>query len=285
MRVLITGGSGKLGRATIDELLTHGHQVANLDLAPPREPKCRFMRTDFNDAGQTIDALTFTDVGWDGAEALVHLAAIPGPYLAPDAHLFKNNMVACFNVFHAARHAGIKNIVWSSSETILGVPFAVPPAYVPLDEDAPVWPQTAYALGKQLEEEMARHLCRWDPEMKLIGLRFSYVKEPAEYAQFPKVHTDPGLQIWNLWSYIDTRDAAQAVRLALEYPAKGFDTFIIASPDTVMTQPTAELMAKYFPAVSFKREPGSHESLLSSDKAKRLLGFKPSYSWRNEVIR
>jgi nucleoside-diphosphate-sugar epimerase len=97
------------------------------------------------------------------------------------------------------------------------------------------------------------------------------------------VHADPILQNWNLWSYIDVRDAAQAVRLALEYPAKGFATFIIASPDTIMTQSNAELMAKYFPGVPFKRELGPHESMLSSDKARRVLGYRPTHSWRDEV--
>lgn len=278
---LVTGGSGKLGRSTIAELLAHGWNVTNLDVMPARESRCRFMRTDFNDFGQTYDALTFTDIGWDGADALVHLAAIPGPTHAPDAQLFHNNLGSTFNVFHAARKAGIRNIVWASSETLLGVPFAVPPAYVPLDDDAPVVPQTTYALAKQLEEQMAREFCRWDPELKMYGLRFSYVKEASEYATFAALDADAMRQHWNLWSYIDVRDAAHAVRLALDKRATGFDTFIVASPDTVMSRPTAELMQEVFPGVPIRGNLGEHQSLLSSAKAQRELGWEPKHGWRS----
>ena len=115
-----------------------------------------------------------------------------------------------YNVFAAARHAGIRNIVWASSETLLGLPFDTPPPYVPLDEDYPVRPETAYSLAKALDEEMARHFCRWDPTLKMIGLRFSNVMEPADYARFPAFDADALLRKWNLWGYIDARDGAQA---------------------------------------------------------------------------
>lgn len=141
-------------------------------------------------------------------------------------------------------------------------------------------PQSAYSLAKHLEEEMASHFCRWDPALKLIGLRFSYVKEQAEYAAFPALNADPMLQHWNLWSYIDDRDGAQAVRLALEHDTVGFDVFIIASPDTVMSQTSASLMHRVVPGVQIRGELGAHQSLLSSDKARRVLGWAPQHGWR-----
>ncbi|WMY09596.1 NAD-dependent epimerase/dehydratase family protein [Paraburkholderia phenoliruptrix] len=283
-RVAVTGGTGKLGRAAIRELIQHGYEVVNLDVSRPVSRDCRFMQVDFNDYGQTFESLTFRDVGWDGVDALVHLAAIPGPYLAPDAHLFRNNTTSTFNVFHAARAAGIRNIVWASSETILGVPFETPPTYVPLDEESPAVPNSAYALGKLLEEQMALQMCRWDCDLKMLGLRFSYVKELDEYWQFPSLHEDPKLQDWNLWSYVDARDAAQAVRLALEVELKGAHSFIIASPDTVMSRSTADLMNEHFPAVPVRGELGEHGSLLSIEKAKGILGYLPSHTWRDEKL-
>lgn len=280
-RVVVTGGSGKLGRATIYDLVENGYEVVNLDLAPPPDPQARFIRVDLTDYGQVIEALLGVDAAYDGVDALVHLAAIPGPGQATNPRTYANNVLSTFNVFSAATRAGVENIVWASSETLLGLPFDVPPPYVPIDEQVPRSPETAYALGKLIDEVVAEQFCRRHPELKLIGLRFSNIREPAEFGELAQVHRDPRLQTWNMWSYIDVRDGAQAVRRALEYPVRGFDVFIIASPDTIMTQSSAELLAAYFPQVALRRELGTHESLLSSDKAKRLLGFAPRYSWRD----
>jgi nucleoside-diphosphate-sugar epimerase len=184
-------------------------------------------------------------------------------------------------LFAAARLAGIRNIVWASSETVLGLPFDTPPPYAPVDEEYPGRPETAYSLGKLLDEQMAAQFCRWDPELKIIGLRFSNVMEPADYAAFPSFDADATLRSWNLWSYIDARDGAQAVRRALAHPATGFDVFIIANADTVMSRPNDELLAEVYPDLPRRRDFGPHETLLSIDKARRVLGYEPVHSWRD----
>ena len=112
----------------------------------------------------------------------MHLAAIPAPGQHTNAVTFRNNILSTYNVFEAARKLEIRNLVWASSETVLGLPFDQPPPYAPLDEEYPARPETAYSLSKSLGEEMARQFCRWDPELKIIGLRFSNVMEPADYA-------------------------------------------------------------------------------------------------------
>jgi nucleoside-diphosphate-sugar epimerase len=213
-------------------------------------------------------------------DAVAHLAAVPAPGLQPNAVIFKNNILSSYNVFEAARRLGIRNVVWASSETVLGLPFDTPPPYVPVDEEYPGRPESAYSLSKLLGEEMAKQFCRWDPELKIVGLRFSNVMEPADYARFPSFDADPRLRKWNLWAYIDARDAAQAVRRALEAPLKGAEVFIIANADTVMSRPNAELLAEVFPGVSLREGVGSHETLLSIEKARRLLGYEPQHSWR-----
>ena len=283
MRIVVTGGSGKLGRATVAELLAHGHDVWNVDIAPPREPAGRFTRVDLTDFGQVYELFLGIDEGWESIDGLVHLAAIPGPAQAPNAALFANNIVGSYNVFAAARHAGIRNVVWASSETLLGLPFDTPPPYIPLDEEYAVRPESSYALAKALDEEMARQFCRWDPLLKMIGLRFSNVMEPADYARFPSFDADPTIRKWNLWGYIDARDGAQAVRLALEHEATGMDVFIVANADTVMSRPSAELAAEVFPTVPVTKALTTHETLLSIDKARRVLGYEPRHSWRDEV--
>jgi len=137
------------------------------------------------------------------------------------------------------------------------------------------------SLVKTLEEEMARQFCRWDPELKMIGLRFSNVMDPEDYAAFPAFDADPALRRWNLWAYIDGRDGAQAVRRALEHDAVGTDVFVIANADTVMSRRSADLAADVFPGVTVRRELGEHETMLAIDKARRVLGFDPQHSWRD----
>jgi nucleoside-diphosphate-sugar epimerase len=279
-RVLVTGGSGKAGRACVRDLLEHGYKVINVDAVPPGEALCPFVEADLTDFGQVVEALSGVDSRHDRVDAVVHLAAIPAPGRSTNAVTFRNNILSTYNVFEAARKLEIRNLVWASSETVLGLPFDEPPPYAPLDEDYPARPETAYSLSKFLGEEMAQQFCRWDPELKIIGLRFSNVMEPADYARFPSFDTDPQSRKWNLWGYIDARDAAQAVRKAVEAPLRGAEVFIIANADTVMTRPNAELMAAFYPSVAFTAEVCQNETLLSIGKAQRLLGYEPRYSWR-----
>jgi len=185
-------------------------------------------------------------------------------------------------VFEAARQLGIKNVVWASSETVLGLPFDTPPPYVPIDEDYPGRPESAYSLSKLLGEEMAKQFCRWDPQLKIIGLRFSNIMEPHDYSRFPGFQDDARKRKWNLWGYIDARDAAQAVRLSLESNIKGADVFIIANADTVMERDNESLLKEVFPSVPHKRSFGPHETLLAIEKARKILGYKPKYSWRTK---
>ncbi len=285
MRVAVTGGSGKLGRVVVADLLDHGYDVVALDLQPPRDPAVSFTRIDLTDYGQVVEALTHIDSRYDGVDAVVHLAAIPAPGMIANAATFANNAVSTYNVFSAARQAGIKNVVWASSETVLGLPFDTPPPYAPVDEEYAVRPESTYSLVKDLEEEMARQFCRWDPALKMIGLRFSNVMEPGDYAAFPSYDPDPLLRKWNLWGYIDARDGAQAVRRALEHPATGTDVFIIANADTVMSRSSASLMAEVFPDVPIHGKLDEHQTLLSIDKARRVLGYAPAHGWRDEVSR
>jgi len=279
-RVVVTGGSGKLGRAVVADLLRHDLSVVNVDQSPPpADQGCPHIRIDLIDFGQTVEALTTTPS--DGVDAVVHLAAIPAPGITSNAATFANNAPSTYNVFSAARLAGIRNVVWASSETVLGLPFDSPPPYLPVDENYPPRPESTYSLVKTLEELMAVQFCRWDPRLKMVGLRFSNVMTPDDYAGFAQFQQDPVLRKWNLWSYIDARDGAQAVRRALLWETTGTEVFIIANADSVMNESSASLAAKVFPSVEVRKDLGEHETLLSIDKARRILGYEPQYSWRD----
>ena len=245
MRVVVTGGSGKLGRAVVHELATHGWDVANVDAAPPRDARSAFTRVDLTDFGQVVEAFSRVDSRYDAVDAVVHLAAIPGPGNATNA--------ATFATTSSGPTTSSPLLVRTGSETSCGLR-ARRSSACPSTSRRPTsrWmrrsraPGNHYSLGKVLDEEMARHFCRWDPDLKMIGLRFSNVMEPADYAQFPAWNDDPTIRQWNLWSYIDARDGAQAVRRALEHEAAGMDVFIIANADTVMSRPNDELVRMAF---------------------------------------
>lgn len=281
MRIAVTGSSGKLGTVVVRELTAAGHEVIGLDTVGPRG--AGFVQVDLTDYGQVIDALTAVGDRHDGVDALVHLAAIPAPGIRPDVETFRNNILSTFHVFWAAIRLGMTRIVYASSETVQGLPFDVPPPYIPVDEDYPARPESVYSLVKHLEETMAVELVRWHPEVSITALRFSNVMIPADYAEFPSFDADPRRRKWNLWSYIDARDGAQAVRRALETAPAGFDHFLIAAADTVMSRPNAELVAEVFPGVEVRGDLGEHDSLFSTAKAQRLLGYRPTHSWRDEV--
>jgi len=286
-RIVVTGGSGKAGRAVIRELIEHEYSVVNVDLVPPADPLCHFLKADLNDMGQAVDALRRAAGTVERrrpftlADAVVHLAGIPAPGLAPDVTTFQNNLMTTYNVFSAATMLGLKRVVWASSETLFGLPFTREmPAFAPITEEHPMLPENGYALAKGLAEEMARQMHRWNPDTSFMGLRISNIIDPLEYAMFADWQNDPGIRKWNLWSYVDSRDVAQACRLALEATHVGADQCIIAAADTVMGRPSRDLMATSFPQVPITPAVGEFESLQSTAKAQRLIGYVPRHSWR-----
>ncbi len=287
-RILVTGGSGKLGQACVEHLVENGYEVVVTDKVKFPGTSVPTIIADLADYGQTLEVMQ--SVGWENYitsannafDAVVHLAAIPGPAVTTPSEAFRINTLSTYNVFDAAQRCGITNIVWASSETLLGLPLetaGIP--YIPADENFPLYGRTAYSLSKVLGEEMAKQLCRNHPEMKIACLRFSNVMNKEEYAHFPEFDKQPESRAWNLWGYIDARDGAQAIQKAIEWDGTGMDTFMIANEDTVSGIPSVELAAKYFPNVFIHKELGKYESMLSIEKAKRLLGYQPQHSWRN----
>ncbi len=281
MHIAVTGSAGKLGQAVVTHLVETGHSVTGLDaVGAPGEG---FVRVDLTDTGQVLDALAGVEERFDGLDAVVHLAASPAPGIRPDTVLLQDNLAMTIAVFQAARRAGIARIVHASSETLLGLPLTEPPPAAPIDEGQPTRPNFMYAVGKHLEEELGRKLCRIDPALSITGLRFSNVMAPDDYAEFESWQDDPAVRRWNLWGYIDRRDGAHAVERALAVRGPGYETYIIASADTVMRRDSAELMASEFADVPLTRPLVGRATLLSIDAARRDLGYAPGHSWLDHV--
>ncbi|PRY10070.1 NAD-dependent epimerase/dehydratase family protein [Kineococcus rhizosphaerae] len=295
MRIFFTGGSGKAGHHVAPYLASKGHQVTNADLTPLRHPDVADLRVDLTDAGQVYSALAGTPAddldtpgpstgGGSAYDAVVHFAAIPSMFLAPEATTFQTNIAAHYNVLEAATRLGIRKVVFASSETTYGICFARgerKPLYVPVDEEHPVVPEDSYAISKVAGEVVSRSF-QARTGADVYGFRINNVIEPHEYAEkFPAFLADPSLRRRNVFAYIDVRDLGLATERALLTDGLGFEVFNVANADMSVAATTQEVIDTFYAGVEVRREMGRDETFYSIDKARDLLGFSPQHSWRD----
>lgn len=276
MFIGVTGSGGKLGRATVERLRREGHAVTGFDLVGTPGPG--FTRVELDDFGQTLDALISVTARHEGLDALVHLAAIPVNGIVPDARTFQNNVIATFNVLYGAHRAGIRRIVFASSITAMGFPFDEAPPRFPLDETY-TSARNTYGLGKVAEEAIARQLAQWDEETSITTLRFTNVVAEDEYGTFERAG-DPDYRRDLLGTWVDARDGAGAVALALEAARPGYRVYNVASPTSGSRIPSRELAARWFPGTPVDDDLGEFESLMSTRRIERELGFRAEHDWR-----
>jgi nucleoside-diphosphate-sugar epimerase len=298
-RVVVTGGSGKLGRSTVTHLSQNGWEVINFDRVRPKGASedgksgicgaLRVVEVDLTNMGQVLEAMMEIDMAYKGVDAVVHLAAMPSPGQSASSHQFNTNVSSTYNVLEACRKLNISNIVMASSETLIGIPLDIPPTSLPITEDTPLQPESAYSLSKLVGETLADQFVRWSAqshrntggEIKIISFRFSNVMLEEEYATFASWQDDPKKRYWNCWGYIDARDGAKAIELALQKDIKGHHKYIIANNNTVMKTPSAELVKQVFPNVPYKPlSDNPNVTVLSNEKAKKELGWEPQYDWK-----
>ncbi|WP_407270200.1 NAD-dependent epimerase/dehydratase family protein [Radiobacillus sp. PE A8.2] len=277
-KVVITGGSGLLGPSVIQEFLDHGYDVLNVDRQLPKEPLCNSLIADLTNLGEVYGVL-------QGADAVVHLAAIPRPGIHTNEVTFENNTVTTYNILEACGNLGIKKAVITSSESAYGLVFPtvrLEPQYVPLDEAHPALPQDPYGLSKIVNEQTGEMIHR-RTGMQVVSLRIGNVIAPHMYADFPDFIHKPEVRRKIMWSYIDARDAASAYRLAVEKDGLGAVALNVAADDTSMDIKSEDLMKEIYPEVEIRGPLGDYETLFSNKKAKKLLDWKPVHKWRDYV--
>jgi nucleoside-diphosphate-sugar epimerase len=262
VKVLVTGGNGRLGRWVGPALVADGHDVVSVDRQLPatQAPGVHYREVEMSDLGQIIGAAA-------GCDAMVHLAAIPQPLSHPDEVVFLNNVGATYNALQAAMLLGINRAIIASSISAYGMAWGrptFPPLYAPIDE------RTA---------EMFVRRCG----MTVLAYRLHWIGQPGESRQRA---LDPAYtaeqDAFNLWGYIDARDAARAICLGLKADLQGFHAFNIVASDTLRVEPTAELIARHMPYLELRGEFPGHASGWSTRRAEEMLGFVPQYSWRDE---
>lgn len=277
-KVVVTGGSGRLGQFVIRELLAHSYEVLSLDRVPPREKLCMAWLADLRHAGDLFEALR-------EAYGVVHLGAYQAPNLAPDGETFSNNVSATYNVLRAAADMGVKKVVLVSSTAAFGFIYANKlwaPDYLPVDEKHPSKPQDSYGLSKVVGEQIADSFVTIQPDMTISSLRFPGVNFDLTYESFRERWKMPAARASGFWTYIDARDAATACRLALETKFYGHEVMIASAPMSCMIQPMRDLVGKYLPAgAQIRNASGEHWSGVDSTKAHKLLGFRPSHVWQD----
>ena len=279
-KVVVTGTAGRLGPHVAKHFVEKGYDVLSVDAKMPAELVADHRTADFTNLGECYGIL-------QGADALIHLAAIPNALSYTSEVTFRNNVMSSYNLLEAADTLGIKKAVMASSESSYGIVFSkkgIGPQYVPMDEDHPCLPEDSYALGKIVEEEISRSIARRNG-MQIINLRIGNVITPEMYAEkFPSFINDPTQRSVILWSYIDARDIAVACELAIEKDGLGVQVMNIAADDNCTTFTSAELMKRGFPNVTDFRGPiDGQQTLLSNEKIKKVLGWKPQHSWRDYV--
>jgi nucleoside-diphosphate-sugar epimerase len=272
-KIVVTGGSSRVGTVLIRDLIEQGHSVLNVDLRAPQDAAVPTLKADLTDLGQVYEALR-------GAEVVIHLAQL-GQGMQTDEVVFRTNMATTYNVFNVAITQGVERVIWTSSATVFGTPFErEQPMYAPINEEHAAFPESSYALSKVLSEELAWEFSRWS-KIPFLGLRIPTVTEPADYQRFMYYWGDPWQRKSSLWGYVDYRDVAQALRKAVSARLQDADVCIVAAADTVMKQPSRDLLAQIFPDIPVQGHLSEFGTLLSIEKARDLLGYEPRHSWRN----
>jgi nucleoside-diphosphate-sugar epimerase len=275
MKVLVTGGAGKVGQWVVRELLDSGaYEVTVFDRTPgPERGTVRYLAGDIQDLGQVIEAMA-------GAEAVIHLAAIHNPNIATTSVTFQTNVVGAFNVHHAAFRLGIKRVVSASSNAIVGWSYSerFVPDYLPIDEDHPLRPVDVYGLSKEIGETIARSYARQG--LETVSLRPSGVVTPDELGEIKK---EGGRRPtgFHAYSYIDSRDLAVAFRLALERSIQGGTILFVVADDSTVAEPLCDLYSRVMPSIGVKaRSLTGSTASYSNARAKKLLEWQPVHSWR-----
>jgi nucleoside-diphosphate-sugar epimerase len=285
MRILVTGGSGRLGTQVVQELVGHRHEVVSVDRIRPAAALpdgASFRFVDLSDVGEIAGAM-------HGCDAVAHLGAIPSPYSNADEVVFANNTTATFAVLQAAHLLGVGTAVIASSGSAYGTawsPERTYPLYAPVDEAHPLLNHDAYGLSKEVDERTAEMFARRDG-MSVACLRFHWVAYPEEQVGRPAFYRDEenfreGGR--GFWGYVDIRDAARAVRLAIEVGKRepfGFQPFNIVGQDTLLDEPTEDAIQRLSPEIEIRSGLPGTASAYDTSKAKRMLGWEPLHSYRD----
>jgi UDP-glucose 4-epimerase len=276
-RVIVTGGSGRVGRYVVDELVRGGHGVTVFDLGAPKA-KVPFVKGDILDLKAIGEA-------FKGAEAVVHLAANDWIAKVPPEAFIHVNVLGTWQVLQAAEAAGVRKAVVCSSISSTGLEELrpeFPPEYLPFDEAHPIKPVEPYSVSKEAVEHVALSFARRGA-MGIVVLRPLGVALPESLPRFIERADDPAVRWFT--NYVSPEDTAQGFRLALERDMGRYDLFFLSAADSCAPDSTLEVAKRLFMPFPKIRHPGLYQanpraSMVDLDHARRRLGYEPTSDWQ-----
>ena len=270
MKILITGGSGLVGRYVAKSLAAKYDVTVGDKVEPDFDVK--FCKVDVTNSS------SLKNLGGN-FDTILHLAGIPHPLNDPPADVFHINAFGTFNILQFSADNNIKKVVLASSESTLGFAFARrphSPLYFPIDEQHPLEPQDAYGLSKVCSEEILKSFSR-GYGIQTIALRFPWiwVPEEREREKYRKLVSDYADWYKNLWAWVGVHDVAQAFGKAIAYNGDHFDRFFITANDNWTGRPSRELIGEFYTSSQIVQTLKGTCSLISSDLAKVVLKYSP----------
>ena len=272
MRLLVTGGAGKIGRFLIEQLVAQ-HQVLVLDKADPDVAGVEYVEGD-------CTALTDVERCCRDMECVVHLAGLKSTENDKPMALFETNVMSMAAVLESARKVGVPKVVFASSDSVLGLRHRrrhFSPDYVPIEEEHPLRPQDPYGLSKAICEQMCRAYA------SAYGIETMCLRAPSTFCPGDEdvYETDsraPEARYKSLWAYVHVHDLVQAFEKAIQANGIGHEVFFVSADDHCVEGMSAQtLMREYYPSVDAAGLVG-RQSLIDSSKAKQVLGYAPKYT-------
>jgi nucleoside-diphosphate-sugar epimerase len=270
-RVIVTGGSGRVGRYVLRELRID-FDVVNVDLRPG-ELSEEYLACNLLDRRALRRALR-------GATAVCHLGGLDYDVAANPSEYLHVNSVGTWNVLEAAAEVGVRIVVLASSSSVYGLldsPPASKPQYLPIDEAHPCVPIEAYSLSKLFVEHAGQAWAR-SRRVAVVALRPLHVVSVETMDQYDRfVAAAP--RGW-LYNYVAAEDVARGFRAAMLVERVTYDVFLLGAEDTSMPEPTLEWYARDVGQVPEVRDVERYRSnpvasVFTSARASDVLGWRP----------